>query len=132
MSSQLPARRLQRRAADCDQIAGRDVGETLSSLTPFLTGRSRAVRSGFRMLLQGRMLTNDQRPSIGNAPGWTCFQPAVASPARNASTRCRLTPKSLRPTREAERTCTTWWTGPNQSSRSSTNFINRVVHWAYR
>jgi hypothetical protein len=57
-------------------------------------------------------------------------QAAVARRARMPSTRARLTPKSPRPTREAERTCTTPAAGSTQNSTSSTKRIIAVVNWA--
>ena len=63
---------------------------------------------------------------VGRRPG----HGDAASAARTASMRLRLTPMSLRPSREAERNWITSFTGSYQNSTSSTNFINGVVNWA--
>src|SRR6267142_4805464 len=79
----------------------------------------------------GRGLLRSDLPSMGAAaPARRYF---VASNAeRTASTRLRLTPRSPRPTREAERTWITFAAGSYQNSTSSTYFISLVVNCAYR
>ena len=58
------------------------------------------------------------------------YQIDEASAARTASILFLLTPRSLSPMRDAERTCITWVIGSYQNSTSSTNFISGVVYCA--
>ena len=70
-----------------------------------------------------RPAATDRRPRARNAGGAKRSRGTLSPPARRArmaSMRARLTPKSLRPTREAERTCITPAAGSNQNSASST------------
>src|SRR5712691_6332007 len=54
----------------------------------------------------------------------------ASNAARTASMRLRLTPRSPRPTREAERTWIAFAAGSNQNSTSSTYFMSFVVNCA--
>ena len=60
------------------------------------------------------------------------IQGESASALRTSSTRWRFTPMSRWPSRDAERTWIALASGSYQNSTSSTNFIQRVVYWAYR
>ena len=67
------------------------------------------------------------RAGLAGAP---CQRPC--SRARRASMRRRLVPRSPRPRRDAERTCTTPASRSSQNSASSVNFMSGVVNSARR
>lgn len=78
----------------------------------------------------GQCVGNDHTPRRCRWPGPP--QPGAASAVRMASMRARLTPKSRRPSLDAERTCTTPPSASSQNSASSTKPIQRVVNCARR